>query len=121
LTGSQGRITLARGPAQITQANPQDQFGNKFVSFEATATGMGAIPRSDATNLIVTPGTCAANAATRTITVTATQTVTATAAALANLGLGLKGASCTPGAPPHDCPLAGGDLIGTTQYTITTQ
>jgi hypothetical protein len=121
LTGSQGAVTLTRGPASITQANPNDDFGGKVVSFEASAAGVGSLGRATATNLIVTPGTCAADPATKTITVTATQTVNALAATVANQVLGLDGSPCGPGGPPQDCPLAGGDVVGTTTYTITTQ
>ena len=120
LTGSQGAITLARGPASITQANPNDDFGTKFVTFEASSPGL-SLPRAGATNLIVTPGTCVADPTTKTITVTATQTVTDVAALLANQVLGLDGSPCGPGGPPQDCPLAGGDPVGTTTYTIHTQ
>jgi len=121
LTGSQGAITLARGMASITQANPNDDFGGKVVSFEATASTVGSLGRASATNLIVTPGTCAADPATKTITVTATQTVNPLAATVANNVLGLDGSPCGPGGPPQDCALAGGDPVGTTTYTINTQ
>jgi len=121
LTGSQGAITLSRGPASITQANPNDDFGGKVVSFEVSATGLGSLPRSAATNLIVTPGTCLADPATKTITVTATQTVIGLAASVVNQVLGLDGSPCGPGGPPQDCPLAAGDVVGTSRYTITTQ
>jgi hypothetical protein len=121
LTGSQGAVTLARGGAFVTQANPRDDFGNKAVTFDVTATGLGSVGRASATNLIVTPGTCVANATNKTITVTATQTLNAVAAVTANQVLGLDGTPCGPGGPPQDCPLAGGDVVGTTQYTINTQ
>ncbi len=120
LTGSQGAIKLERGAASITQANPNDQFGNKSVSFEAS-TPDASLGRASATNLIVTPGTCIANPATKTITVTAIQTVNAVAATIANQVLGLDGTPCGPGGPPQDCPLAGGDPVGETSYTIHTQ
>jgi hypothetical protein len=124
LTGSQGAVTLAKGGASITQANPNDDFTAKVVSFEVSATGLGSLPRSAATNLIVTPGTCLADAATKTITVTATQTVNGVAASVVNQLFGLTGTMNCPGAalpPNHNCPLVGGDVVGTTQYTIHTQ
>jgi hypothetical protein len=124
LTGSQGAITLAKDGASITQANPNDDFSAKVVSFEVSATGLGSLPRSAATNLIVTPGTCLADPATKTITVTATQTVTGTAASVVNQLFGLTGTMNCPGPalpPNHNCPFAGGDVVGTSTYTITTQ
>jgi hypothetical protein len=124
LTGSQGAVTLAKDGASITQANPNDDFTAKVVSFEVSATGLGSLPRSAATNLIVTPGACLADPATKTITVTATQTVTGTAASVLNQLFGLTGTMNCPGAalpPNHNCPLAGGDVVGTSMYTITTQ
>jgi hypothetical protein len=125
LTGSPGAITLSKGSASITQANPNDDFGNKAVSFDVTVSGQGSIGRASATNLIVTPGTCAANPVSLTIKVTATQTVQPTAAFLVNQVFGLTGSMNCPGgpAPPgsHNCPLAAGDPVGTTSYTIQTQ
>ena len=121
LTGSQGAVTLARGMASITQANPNDDFAGKVVTFEASASTVGSLGRASATNLIVTPGTCAADPTTKTITVTATQTVNPLAATVANNVLGLDGSPCGPGGPPQDCALAGGDPVGTTTYTIHTQ
>jgi hypothetical protein len=121
LTGSQGSITLSRGPASITQSNPVDDFSGKVVTFDVSATGVGALGRAPATNLIVTPGTCNADPANKTITVTATQTVLGLAAQTVNQVFGLDGSPCGPGGPPQDCPLAGGDVVGTTQYTINTQ
>jgi hypothetical protein len=121
LTGSRGAITLARGAASLTQANPNDDFGNKAVTFDVSATGLGSVGRASATNLIVTPGTCAADPTNKKITVTATQTLNAVAATTANQVFGLDGTPCGPGGPPQDCPLAGGDVVGTTTYTISTQ
>jgi hypothetical protein len=125
LTGSRGAITLSKGSASITQANPNDDFTSKAVSFDVTVSGLGSLGRASATNLIVTPGTCAADAATKKITVTATQTVNAVAASVVNQAFGLTGTMNCPGgpAPPgsHNCPLAGGDPVGTTSYTINTQ
>jgi len=122
LTGSKGAITLSRGPASITQANPNDDFTSKAVSFDVTVSGLGSLGRASATNLIVTPGTCAADAATKKITVTATQSVQALAAQTVNQVFGLNGSSCPSGTgPPQNCPLAGGDPVGTTSYTINTQ
>jgi len=119
LTGSQGGIRLERGSASITQANPNDSFAFKNVTFEAS-TPTSSLGRAAATNLIVTPGTCSANPETKTITVTAIQTVNATAATIANQVLGLTGTPCGPGGPPQNCPLAGGDPVGQTTYTIHT-
>jgi hypothetical protein len=122
LTGSVGTITLSRGAVTLAQANPNDEFGNQAVSFEATASGLGFLGRAPATNLVVTPGTCVANAATKTITVTATQTVNAAAATVANNLFGLNGTACPSGTgPPQNCPIAGGTVIGTSTYSITTQ
>jgi hypothetical protein len=125
LTGSQGTITLADSVTGnvITQSNPQDEFGNVDVTFDATATGLGSLGRATATNLVVTPGTCAADAATKTITVTAIQSVFPAAATLANQVFGLTGSPCGAGAPAvkQRCPLAGGDPIGETKYVIHTQ
>jgi hypothetical protein len=120
LTGSQGAVTLSRGSASITQANPNDSFDAKVVTFDASANG-APLGRAPATNLIVTAGTCSANPATRTITVTATQTVNSTAATVGNQVLGLDGSPCGPGGPPQNCPLAGGDPVGTSTYEIHTQ
>ena len=121
LTGSQGTLTLSRGPDSITQSNPNDDFGNKFVTFEA-ATGSGPLGRAGATNLIVTPGTCVADPANKTIKVTATQTVASLGAQTANQVFGLDGTACPSGTgPPQNCPLANGDPVGTSTYTITTQ
>jgi hypothetical protein len=126
LTGSQGTLTLQNSgmTASVTQSNPNDQFTTKAVTFDATATGLGSLGRAAATNLIVTPGTCNADPATKTITVTATQTVQALAAQVVNGVFGLTGSTNCPGAaapPNHNCPLAGGDPVGTSTYTIHTQ
>jgi hypothetical protein len=121
LTGSQGAITLARGPASITQANPNDDFSGKVVTFDVSAAGVVS-GRAAATNLNVTPGTCAADPANKTITVTATQTVNSVAAVVVNGVFGLNGTNCPSGTgPPQNCPFAGGEVVGTTQYTIHTQ
>jgi hypothetical protein len=119
LTGSQGAVHLTRGPNEIVQANPQDNFAAKGVTFEATATGLGSLGRAKATNLIV--GSCAADAASKTITVTATQTVDSLAGGVANSVFGLDGTPCGPGGPPQDCPITGGEVVGTSTYTIHTQ
>jgi hypothetical protein len=120
LTGSQGVLTLSRGPASITQANPNDDFTSKGVSFDVTVSGLGSLGRASATNLIAT--SCAADATSHTITVTATQTLQGTAALLVNQVFGLNGSNCPSGTgPPQNCPLAGGDPVGTTSYTINTQ
>jgi hypothetical protein len=120
LTGSQGGVKLEMSGASITQANPEDAFGTHSVTFEAS-TPAQSLGRAAATNLIVTPGTCNADPTTRTITVSAIQTVNANAASIANQVLGLTGTPCGPGGPPQNCPLAGGDPVGTTSYTIHTQ
>jgi hypothetical protein len=125
LTGSQGEVRLTRGAGTsspgtfVTQANPNDDFSGKVVTFEATANGTST-GRASATNLIVTPGTCAADPTSKTITVTATQTVNVLAATVANTALGLDGTPCGPGVN-QDCPLTGGEPVGTTTYTIHTQ
>lgn len=120
LTGSQGTVTLTRGAHSITQSNPNDDFSGKVVTFEATADGT-SLGRATATNLSVDLSTCVADAANKTITVTATQSVNALAATVGNTTFGLDGSPCGPGGPPQDCPLGGGDPLGTTNYTIHTQ
>lgn len=119
LTGSKGAVHLTRGPNEIVQANPQDNFAAKGVTFEATATGLGSLPRAKATNLTI--GSCAADAASKTISVTATQTVDSVAGGIANSVFGLDGTPCGPGGPPQDCPITGGEVVGATTYTIHTQ
>jgi hypothetical protein len=122
LTGSQGTVTLSRSTASVTQSNPNDDFAGKVVTFDASTSATGSLGRAPATNLIVTPGTCAADPATKTITVTATQTVGALAATVVNQVFGLNGSSCPSGTgPPQNCALAGGDSVGTSSYTIHTQ
>jgi hypothetical protein len=115
LTGSQGTVTLTKGPNSISQSNPNDSFDAKVVTFDAAANG-SPLGRAPATDLTVTPGTCSADAAAKTITVTATQTVNATAATVGNQVLGLDGSAC-----PGKCPLTGGEIVGTSTYTIHTQ
>jgi hypothetical protein len=125
LTGSQGTLTLSKTdpatPPLIIQANPNDDFTSKGVSFDVTVSGLGSLGRASATNLIAT--SCAADATTHTITVTATQTIQGTAALLVNQVFSLDGSVNCPGGPSanHNCPLAGGDPVGTTSYTINTQ
>jgi hypothetical protein len=123
LTGSQGAVHLERNGNEIVQANPQDNFAAKGVTFEATSDiggGPVSLGRAVAADLQIT--SCVADAAAKTINVTATQTVNPLAANVGNTVLGLDGDPCGP-APPaaRDCSLTGGESIGTTTYEIHTQ
>jgi hypothetical protein len=123
LTGAQGAVTLTRNANghSITQANPQDNWDAHAVTFEATANPGGFLGRAAATNLTVTPGTCSADPANHKITVTATQTVNPVAAQVGDQVLGLAGTNCPAPAPNADCPLVGGESVGTSTYEIHTQ
>lgn len=123
LTGSQGAVTLTRNANghSITQANPIDNFDAHSVSFDATASPGGPLGRAAATDLAVTPGTCSADPANHKITLTATQTVNPLAAQVGDQVLGLAGTNCPAPAPNADCPLTGGESVGTSTYEIHTQ
>jgi hypothetical protein len=124
LTGSAGKVTFTRATSILTQANPNDEFGNKDVSFDATSTLVGSpgnpgpLGRAPATVLDLSGANCAADPADHKITITnVVQRINPAAASVANQTFGLTGTGCAPG----NCPLAGGDLVGTTKYDITTQ
>ena len=51
----------------------------------------------------------------------ATQTVNPLAAQVGDQVLGLAGTNCPAPAPNADCPLLGGESVGTTTYEIHTQ
>jgi hypothetical protein len=128
LTGSQGKLTFT-GPDPndiLTQATPNDEFGNKAVSFDATSTLVGSpgIPgplgRAPATNLDLSGAICNADPANHKITITnVVQRVGLAASSIADQTFGLPDQGPCMG--PGNCPLKGGDLIGTTTYDITTQ
>jgi hypothetical protein len=133
LTGSKGKLTfdntLLGGTAVLTQANPEDQFGNKAVSFDAASTLVGTpsnpgpLGRAPATTLDMSGAVCTADPANHKITITnVVQRVGLAASSIANQTFGLTDQGpCTGAKPANECPLKGGDLIGTTSYDITTQ
>jgi hypothetical protein len=120
LSGSKGTLTLDRPApaANVTQSDPVDDFANKSVNFTATSSLLGPLGQAAASDIDISTGTCVADPAAKTIKVTgATQRVNSAAAALFNATFGLSGSGCSAG----NCPLAGGDIIGTTDWVINTQ
>jgi hypothetical protein len=132
LTGSQGKLTfdntMIGGTDVLTQATPEDQFGNKAVSFDAASTLVGTpsnpapLGRAPATTLDLSGATCNADPASHKITITnVVQRVGLAASSIANQTFGLTDQGTCTGPYPAECPLKGGDLIGTTSWDITTQ
>ncbi len=134
LTGSHGKLTFSNAalyPGKVlTQDNPNDEFGNKVVSFEPASTlsapspGVpGPLGRSPVTTLDTSGMTCTADPANHKITITnVVQRLGLAASSVANQTFGLTDqGTCTGPKPGGECPLKGGDLIGTTSWDITTQ
>jgi hypothetical protein len=118
-TGS-GGIRFEKGADTLTQQNPTNDFSLKTVQFDAFSDTI-QYGIASATDLDLSGATCTADPAAKTITLTnVVERVNTPAAQIYNTEFGFTGTTCALGAPPVNCPLVGGDLVGVSNFTITT-